>query len=74
MADARPIDMRPAAITARLREMALRQQARGFIVKGVDMTASAVTQRLRAMAALTTMCQRLTSVGTRLRPVSPREG
>ena len=57
------VDMRPATIAARLRELARQSDARGFIDKGVDMSARAVTARLRTLGALADMCQRLRQVG-----------
>jgi hypothetical protein len=59
--------MGATAVTARLREMARRLEARGFVEKGVDMSAAAVTGRLRVMASLSDMCRRLAAVGPRLR-------
>jgi hypothetical protein len=53
------VDMRPQAVTARLRMLARELEARGFVSKGVDMSPAAVTDRLRAMAALSAMCLRL---------------
>jgi hypothetical protein len=65
------VDMTPAAVTARLREMAALLAARGLVSKGVDMTPAAVTARLRAMGALSDMCRKLAPVGQHLRPVRP---
>jgi hypothetical protein len=61
------VDMRAEAVTSRLREMARRLEARGFVAKGVDMSGSAVSARLRAMASLSDMCRRLAPLGARLR-------
>jgi hypothetical protein len=63
----RGIDMGAAAVTARLRELAVRLAERGFILKGVDMSVEAVTGRLRAMGSLSDMCRRLAPLGARLR-------
>lgn len=53
------IDMSPAAVTARLREVGALLAARGFIKKGVAMSAEAVTARLRVMAGLSDLCFKL---------------
>jgi hypothetical protein len=66
------VDMSPAGVTARLREMAALLAARGFIAKGVDMSREAVTGRLQAMGALSDMCRKLAAVGKRLRPLGGR--
>ncbi len=56
------VDMRPAAVTQRLREMSAMFAARGFVAKGVDMSPAAVTARLRVMSGLSDMCLRLARV------------
>jgi hypothetical protein len=53
------VDMRPEAITARLRTVARLLAERGFVDKGVDMSCAAVTGRLKTMSALSSMCSRL---------------
>lgn len=53
------VDMSPPAVSARLREVAVLLEARGFVRKGVDMCAAAVTARLQTMATLSDMCVRL---------------
>jgi predicted deacylase len=53
------VDMRPKAVTARLRQVARMLAERGFVDKGVDMSRTAVTDRLKTMSALSTMCLRL---------------
>jgi hypothetical protein len=61
------VDMRPEAVTARLREMSRLLAERGFVAKGVDMSSPAVTARLKTLGALSDMCRRLGPVGSRLR-------
>ena len=64
--------MRPAQVTARLREVARLLAERGMLNKAVDMSASAVTARLRVLGSLSDMCRRLKAVGPRLRgPTAP---
>jgi hypothetical protein len=58
VADSR-IDMRPAAVTARLREIGRLLSERGLRPKGVDMTPASVTARLRALGSLSDACRRL---------------
>ena len=53
------VDMRPEAVTARVREVARLLDQRGSVSKGVDMSRTAVTLRLQSMASLSTMCLRL---------------
>ena len=62
------VDMRPDAVSTRLREMARLFAQRGFVSKGVDMSSAAVTSRLRTMASLSDLCRRLAPIGQRLRP------
>lgn len=64
------VDMGPAAVTARLREMAQLLGRRGFVAKGVDMSPAAVTARLRTLGALSDMCRRLVAVGKGLSAAS----
>jgi hypothetical protein len=64
--------MRPAQVSARLRQMARLLADRGFVNKGVDMSASAVTARLRVLGALSDMCRRLKAVGSRLGAPPPK--
>ena len=59
------VDMRSAAITARLQQVARLLRERGWVVKGVDMSSAAVTERLRTQAALSDMCLRLMLLGKR---------
>lgn len=61
------VDMRPGAVTARLRELARLLERRGFTTKGIDMSVTAVTGRLRALGALSDMCRRLGEAGRSLR-------
>jgi hypothetical protein len=53
------VDMRPQAITERLRTAARLLAERGFVDKGVDMSRAAVTGRLKTVSALSSMCLRL---------------
>jgi hypothetical protein len=52
-------DMRPQAITARLREIGRLLREQGPRDKGVDMSAPAVTARLRSLGGLADACRRL---------------
>ena len=55
----RPVDMRPAAVTARLRQIGALLSERGLRPKGVDMSPASVTARLRALGTLSDACRRL---------------
>lgn len=61
------VDMRPEAVTERLREIGRQLVRRGLVAKGVDMSRAAVTCGLRALGALSDMCLRLGALGPRLR-------
>jgi hypothetical protein len=51
--------MRPAAVTARLREIGRLLSERGPRPKGVDMSPASVTSRLRSLGCLSDACRRL---------------
>jgi hypothetical protein len=53
------VDLSPAAITARLREMGALLARRGRLDKGPDMTGPAITARLRMLGTLSDACRRL---------------
>ena len=65
------VDMSPAAVTGRLRELDRLLAERGLLVKGIDMSSAAVTGRLRVLGALSDMCRRLMAAGKHLRPPGP---
>jgi hypothetical protein len=52
-------DMRPEAVTARLREIGRLLNEQGPRPKGVDMSVAAVTARLRSLGTLADACRRL---------------
>jgi hypothetical protein len=52
-------DMRPQAVTDRLREIGRLLRQRGFRLKGADMSAAAVTARLKMLGSLSDACRRL---------------
>jgi hypothetical protein len=62
------VDMSPAAITERLRQVGRLLSEHGRRQKGLDMSAAAVTGRLRVLGALCDMCSRL----ARLAPPTAR--
>jgi hypothetical protein len=63
-----PVDMSPAAITDRLRQVGRLLSQQGRRPKGLDMSAAAITGRLRVLGALCDMCSRL----ARLAPPTAR--